>query len=129
VHRFPAAVEDCCAAVVWAAANAAELGAEGPLGVMGESAGGTLSAVVCLLARDRGGPAISHQGLNYPGTDMTAHDRPAGPAASQPFLSHDEMIAYRRMYLGPDGDPADPMASPLLADIKVGIEVFSATFS
>ena len=66
VHRFPAAVEDCYAAVVWAAANAAELGAEGPLGVMGESAGGTLSAVVCLLARDRGGPAISHQGLSYP---------------------------------------------------------------
>ena len=61
VHRFPAAVEDCYAAVVWAAANAAELGAEGPLGVMGESAGGNLSAVVCLLARDRGGPAISHQ--------------------------------------------------------------------
>jgi acetyl esterase/lipase len=116
VHRFPAAVEDCYAAVVWAEANAAELGAEGRLGVMGESAGGTLSAVVCLLARDRGGPAISHQGLSYPGTDMTAHDRPAAPAATQPFLSQDEMIAYRRMYLGPDGDPADPMASPLLAD-------------
>jgi acetyl esterase len=115
VHRFPAAVEDCYAAVVWAAANAAELGAEGPLGVMGESAGGTLSAVVCLLARDRGGPVISHQGLSYPATDMTAHDRPAGPAASSLFLSQDEMTAYRRMYLGPDGDPADPRASPLLA--------------
>jgi acetyl esterase/lipase len=116
VHRFPAAVEDCYAAVVWAAANAAELGAEGPLGVMGESAGGTLSAVVCLLARDRGGPAISHQGLSYPATDMTAHDRPAEPAASSLFLSQDEMNTYRRMYLGPDGDPADPRASPLLAD-------------
>src|SRR5215472_17382852 len=41
LHRFPAAVEDCYAAVAWAAANAAELGAEGPLAVMGESAGGT----------------------------------------------------------------------------------------
>jgi acetyl esterase len=116
VHRFPAAVEDCYAALVWTAANAAELGAEGPLGVMGESAGGTLSAVVCLLARDRGGPAISHQGLSYPGTDMTAHDRPAETAANSLFLSQDEMTAYRRLYLGPDGDPADPMASPLLAD-------------
>ena len=116
VHRFPAAVEDCYAALVWTAANAAELGAEGPLGVMGESAGGTLSAVVCLLARDRGGPAISHQGLSYPGTDMTAHDRPAETAANSLFLSQDEMTAYRRLYLGPDGDPADPRASPLLAD-------------
>jgi len=40
-HRFPAAVEDCYAALTWAAANAAELGAGGPIGVMGESAGGT----------------------------------------------------------------------------------------
>ena len=114
VHRFPAAVEDCYATVVWAAANASELRAEGPLGVMGESAGGTLAAVVCLLARDRGGPAISHQGLSYPATDMTAHDRPA-EAASSLFLSPEEMAAYRRLYLGPDGDPADPRASPLLA--------------
>jgi acetyl esterase/lipase len=116
VSKFPAAVEDCYAAVVWAAASAAELGAEGPLGVMGESAGGNLSAVICLLARDRGGPVISHQALIYPATDMTAHERPAEPAAALPFLSQEEMTAYRRMYLGPDGDPADPMASPLLAD-------------
>jgi acetyl esterase len=116
VHKFPAAVEDCYAAVLWAAANAAELGAEGPLGVMGESAGGNLSAVVCLLARDRGGPAISHQALIYPATDMTTHGEPAEPAAALPFISPQEMTAYRRMYLGTGGDPANPMASPLLAD-------------
>ena len=120
-HRFPAAVEDCYAALAWAAANAADLGADGPgarLGVMGESAGGTLSAVVCLLARDRGGPAISHQALIYPATDMTAI-RPA--AKDMPFLSRDEMTAYRRLYLGPDGDPANPWASPLLAAAHAGL--------
>ena len=116
VHQFPAAVEDCYAAVVWAAANAAELGAEGPLGVMGESAGGNLSAVVCLLARDRGGPVISHQALMYPATDMTGNGRADEPARLLPFISREEMTVYRRMYLGPDGDPANPMASPLLAD-------------
>src|SRR5215468_8382845 len=57
-HPFPAAVDDCYAAAVWAEQNAAELGAGGPIGVMGESAGANLSTVVCLLARDRGGPAI-----------------------------------------------------------------------
>jgi acetyl esterase len=75
-HRFPAAVEDCYAALTWAAKNAADLGAAdvgtgGSLGVMGESAGGTLSAVMTLLARDRGGPAITHQALLYPATDMS----------------------------------------------------------
>jgi len=116
VHRFPAAVEDCYAALTWAAANAAELGATGPIGVLGESAGGTLSAVMCLLARDRGGPVISHQALIYPATDMTVHDRAGAANPSAPFLSADEMAAYRRMYLGPDGDTSNPLASPLLAD-------------
>ena len=44
-HRFPAAVDDCYAALAWAAGNAASLGASGPgeaappfIGVMGESA-------------------------------------------------------------------------------------------
>jgi acetyl esterase/lipase len=115
VHRFPAAVEDCYATLTWAAANAADLGATGPLGVMGESAGGTLAAVMCLLARDRGGPAISHQALIYPGTDMTTRDQAAAANPRAPFLSADEMAAYRRMYLGPDGDTSDPRVSPLLA--------------
>jgi acetyl esterase/lipase len=110
-HRFPAAVEDSYAALSWSAAAAAELGAGGPVGVMGESAGGNLSAVMCLLARDRGGPAISHQALIYPATDMTVQRA----NIHMPFLSSEEMTAYRRMYLGPDGDPANPWASPLLA--------------
>jgi acetyl esterase/lipase len=114
-HRFPAAVEDSYAGLVWAAKNAAELGADGPIGVMGESAGGNLSAVIALLARDRGGPAISHQALMYPATNMTAHGKSAA-TGEMPFLSSAEMTAYRAMYLGADGDPADPMASPLLAE-------------
>ena len=110
-NRFPAAVDDSYAALEWAAENAASLGAGGPIGVMGESAGANLSAVMCLLARDRGGPAISHQALIYPPCDMTAV--PAATATS-PFLSGAEMHAYRAHYLG-DADPADPRCSPLLA--------------
>jgi acetyl esterase len=114
-HVFPAAVEDCYAGFAWAAGNAAELGATGRIGVMGESAGGNLAAVTCLIARDRGGQAISHQALIYPATDMTK-----GPSAtadpSAPFLSAAEISTYKRLYLGPDGDPANPWASPLLAD-------------
>ena len=118
VHRFPAAVEDSYAALSWVAANSAgEVGAGGPLGVMGESAGGTLSAVMCLIARERGGPAISHQALLYPATDMMAERE----NVQMPFLSSDEMAAYRRMYLGPDGDPANPWASPLLAKDHEGL--------
>ena len=114
-HAFPAAVEDCYAALSWAAGNAAELGATGRIGVMGESAGGNLAAVTCLVARERGGPAISHQALIYPATDMTAAP-PASADPSAPFLSAADRGAYKRLYLGPDGDPGNPWASPLLAD-------------
>jgi acetyl esterase/lipase len=115
-HRFPAAVEDCFAALDWAAQHATELGATGPIGVMGESAGGNLATVACLLARDRGGPPVSHQALIYPAVDMTAvHKTTAGP--STPFLTDADIAAYHRFYLGPDGDAANPWASPLLAEL------------
>lgn len=116
-HRFPTAVEDSYAALVWAAEHATGLGAGGPVGVLGESAGGNLSAVLCLLARDRGGPALSHQVLLYPATDMTA-EHPA--TASTPFLSGPEMRAYRQHYLA-GADPADPLVSPLLASDHRGL--------
>jgi acetyl esterase/lipase len=58
----------------WLCSNVA-LGAAGPAGVMGESAGGNLSAVLCLLARDRGGPAqaaaLAQPGTETPGTETT----------------------------------------------------------
>ena len=113
-HRFPAAVDDGYAAVLWAAENAAALGAGGPMGVMGESAGGNLAAVVTLLARDRGGPPISHQVLLYPATDLTASAPSPAADPNAPFLSQPELTAYRRLYLG-DADPRDSRASPLLA--------------
>ena len=123
-HRFPAAVEDCYAALTWAAGHAAELGAGGPVEVMGESAGGNLSAVVCQLARDRGGPLIGHQSLIYPATDMSDAARSSASRLGNenaPFLSAGEMTAYRRLYLGDDGDPLDPKASPLLAASLAGL--------
>jgi acetyl esterase len=124
VHPFPAAVEDCYAALAWAAANAAELGAEGPIGVMGESAGGNLSAVVALAARDRGGPAIAHQALIYPATDMSETGTAvpnARASGNPPFVNAEEMEAFHRMYLRADEDAANPLASPMLAPSHEGL--------
>jgi acetyl esterase/lipase len=119
-NRFPAAVDDCYAGLVWAADHAGYLGTGGPIGVMGESAGGNLSAVVCLLARARGGPALSHQTLLYPATDLTRVKPPPATGEKPLFLSVAEMQAYRRYYLA-DADPADVRASPLLAPDHRGL--------
>jgi len=116
-HPFPAAVDDCYAATVWAAENAKELGADGPIALMGESAGANLSAVVALLARDRGGPAIAYQALLYPPTDLT---RESETAADALIIPASETRAFRRLYLG-DADPSDSRVSPLLADDHRGL--------
>ena len=73
-HRFPAAVDDAMAAVRWVDQNAEALGGKpSQLAVCGWSAGAGLAAVVCLLARDTGGPNISGQVLLTPaiGADTT----------------------------------------------------------
>ena len=66
-YPFPAAPTNCYAAVEWVAENAAQLGGDSDrIAVAGDSAGGNLTAVTSLMARDRDGPAISHQSLIYP---------------------------------------------------------------
>jgi acetyl esterase/lipase len=121
---FPAAVEDSYTALTWAAAKSADLGAQGPIGVMGESAGGNLAAVVSLAARDRGGPPLAHQALSYPVTDMSESSTSLAAAQANPnpaFLYPDEIEAYNRMYLAAPGDAESPLASPVLAPGHEGL--------
>jgi acetyl esterase len=67
---YPAGLEDCYAALVWTAKNAAELGVDpARIAIHGGSAGGGLCAALALLARDRGGPAIAFQYLGVPELD------------------------------------------------------------
>lgn len=59
-HPYPAAPEDCYAALTWTADHADELGIDlTRLAIYGESAGGGLTVATALMARDRGGPKLS----------------------------------------------------------------------
>ena len=70
-HIFPAAVDDAEASVAWAHAHLAALGgADKPLAVAGDSAGGNFAAVTALYARDAGIP-LAAQLLLYPATDLS----------------------------------------------------------
>ena len=70
-HPFPVPQEDCYAALCWVHAHAAELGIDpNRIAVGGDSAGGTLSVVACLMARDRGAAVTPlFQLLVYPWLD------------------------------------------------------------
>lgn len=63
---FPYGLEDCYSALQWVSKNQEKLGITDEIYVMGESAGGNLSAAVSLLSRDRKGPKITKQLLMYP---------------------------------------------------------------
>lgn len=66
---FPAAVNDCYAALEWVVENATEWGGDpGKLVVCGDSAGGGLATVMTLMAHDKKGPHIDLQMLWYPST-------------------------------------------------------------
>ncbi len=120
-HVFPAAVDDSYAALEWVAENAGSLGGDpARLAVGGDSAGGNLSAVMCLLARDRGGPKISYQMLIYPAVDMNFAFASIDENAEGYVLTKDHMTWFRGHYMA-GGDLDDPRASPLLAESLEGL--------
>jgi acetyl esterase len=121
-HPFPAAVHDCHAAVEWVAASAAELGADPDrLAVGGDSAGGNLAAVVSLLARDRGGPALAAQLLVYPNTCYHADTESLRDNDDRWMFNRNSVDWYWRNYLSTPDDGRDRLVSPLLADDLTGL--------
>jgi acetyl esterase len=114
-HRFPAAVEDAWAALLWLAEHGSGLGADPDrIAVAGDSAGGNLAAVVALMARDAGGPPIRLQVLVYPVADYAlvgeSYER---FAEGYGILTRKAMEWFRGHYLGEPMQAADWRASPL----------------
>lgn len=116
-HRFPAAVDDCLAALRWVHAQAGSLGLDpAAMAVGGDSAGGNLSAVVALANRDAGSGVVPLrlQLLIYPATDMRAV-APSHRSNGQGFLLTSDTIAYfRGHYIDEASKYTDWRASPLL---------------
>ncbi|MHB1710416.1 MAG: alpha/beta hydrolase [Acidimicrobiales bacterium] len=139
-HPFPAAVEDALAAYGWVCGHAEELGISSDrVGVMGDSAGGNLAAVVALLARPGGSepaagaeviapaagppgpapapnvPAPFAQGLIYPSLTTRFDSESMDLYADGFFLTLQGMKNFRGAYLPDRADWESATASPLMA--------------
>lgn len=116
-HRFPAAVDDCLAAVRWLGDHAAEIGADPTrLAVGGDSAGGNLATVVALRLRDEGGPALAGQLLVYPMTWLRAPLEGSMAVNGEGyFLTASAVAWFENRYLADPAHASHPHASPLLA--------------
>ncbi|MDO8288099.1 MAG: alpha/beta hydrolase [Parvibaculum sp.] len=120
-HVFPAAVDDCYAAVKWVAANGASIGADVTrIAVSGDSAGGNLAAVVSQIAKAEKGPKISFQLLIYPVADTNIDTASYTANASGYFLERDGMIWFFDHYLK-GADRNDPRIAPLKAASLAGL--------
>ena len=119
---FPAAVEDGFAAIKWVETNAPELEIDpNAIAVAGDSAGGNIAAVMCLLAKANNGvPHIAFQMMFYPSIALTREllSRPFGRGyrlddrAIQWFYSH---------YMPTYADPLDERLSPIAAKDLSGL--------
>ena len=121
-HKFPAAVDDAWAATRWVVAHAAELNVDAErLAVGGDSAGGNLAAVVALLSRDQGGPAIRLQALLYPVTDSNTETGSYRDFAEGFLLTRESMKWFFNHYVSNEADVADWRVSPLRAPSLAGL--------
>lgn len=116
-HPFPGAVEDALQAVTWSLANAGLLGIDpARFALVGDSAGGTLSAVTALHLRNVNGPQASLQLLIYPCTDILSQRPSRRTYADGYFLDTESLAWFFERYLPDQDDWRDWRASPLLAD-------------
>jgi acetyl esterase len=118
-HRFPAAADDATAALGWALTEAERLGCDpGRVVVAGDSSGGNLAAAAALALRDTPvapGPGLAGMVLVYPVLDALLDGESMTRFATGYFHTTAHQRWYWQQYLGPDGDPLHPRASPGLA--------------
>jgi acetyl esterase/lipase len=123
-NPHPTPVEDCYTALCWLAENARELGIDSKrIAVMGESAGGGLSAGVALMARDRGGPALAQQLLIYAMLDDRTFTPDPHLRPDYLVFGYDDNRTGWGALLGSalDGDDVSPYAAPARADDLSGL--------
>lgn len=116
-NKFPKAADDAYAATKWVADNAKALNIDPDrIAVGGDSAGGNLAAVVCIMAREAGNAAlVKFQLLIYPATDA-AMDTPSYRRFGQGYLLTSSAMAwFYQHYFNTPEDALDWRASPLRA--------------
>jgi len=114
--QYPTQNEQAYASLVYAVQHAQELNVDASrLAIIGDSVGGNMSAVMTLLAKERGGPKIGFQVLLYPLVDYLSYSTSYQKFAEGPWLTAKTM---RWMFdlMGMDGSE-DYHAYPLRATV------------
>lgn len=117
-HRFPAPLEDAFAALRHIAAAD---DSRSRIMVCGDSAGANLAAGLCILTRDRSGPAIAGQLLLYPMTDSGMATASYRENRTGYYITADHLRWFWRQYLVDLRDGSHRYASPVCAPSLEGL--------
>ena len=123
-YKFPAAPEDCFAALRYVAEHADELGIDPRrIAIGGDSAGGNLAAAVALMSRDRGGPQLALQVLEIPVIDNAEPENyPSWVQYGKGYGLEDDLGDMTlNEYFADAADAFSPYASPIRADDLTGL--------
>ena len=119
-HPYPAALDDAYQCSLWAYENAEALGGtKDSFSVCGESAGGNLATVICLLARSDEKIEMSRQILLQPVVDFTLSFPSIDMPASECLVPREDLAWYYEEYY--EGDTRDFRVSPVFADDLSGL--------
>ncbi len=113
---FPVALNECYAVVKYAKEHAAELGVDSErIAVGGHSAGGNLSAAICLLDAERKELSLNALILDYPPLDIHTDPflKPRPKGALSPKMSR----VYDQAYAGTREAAKNPLISPYYATL------------
>lgn len=116
-YKFPAAPEDCLAVYKWILSHARELQIDcGKIAVCGDSAGGNLGAVLCLMAKEWGIQLPKAQMLLYPVTDRRMKTDSMKLYTDTPMCNSRDMKKYLQMYIREADAMKISYFSPIEAD-------------
>src|SRR5580658_10705600 len=118
--KYPVQIAQCYAVAQW-------ITEQGPGGgfditriaVAGDSAGGNMSTVLALMAKQRGSVQFVHQSLYYPMTDANAEDSESlRKFKDGPYGSAEGLLWFWSSYLANDESRSDIFVSPLQATLS-----------
>jgi len=116
---YPQQINEDYAALKWIADNGDEIGVDGKnLAVVGNSVGGNMTAVMGLMAKERGGPEIKLLVMMWPIVDADFETESYKQFGEKRFLSSSLMKWMYDMYIPEPEKRKDIHASPLRGTIE-----------
>ncbi|WP_296000947.1 alpha/beta hydrolase [Rugamonas sp.] len=117
--HYGVAIKQAYDATAWVAAHGKDINVDGKrLAVAGNSVGGNMAAVVALMAKDRGGPALRFEALMWPVTDADFSTGSYQQFGNDHFLTKGMMQWFWDNYTSDAKERQEIYASPLRASVE-----------